>query len=259
MWTERTGVNGSTAGLIARLALLAAAIAFFLAASGVMSAEFQPSARIVMVTAITGLLAPFFRPDATGHACRSAVPVALWCIGAVVIAAGAIAVTGGPGVSAPRVLRASLLLLLVLLATHAAAAVIEEALLALTRDREGVHEAATWVVVVALAAFGATPLWLGPVAELLSGSEPAAVDAIVGMSPLTHLAVASDNDLLRNQWLYQHSNLASLRVTYPTLVAIILSYLAAILALSTVLTALAIHRSRSGRASWTDPSTEIAP
>lgn len=245
--------------LIARLALLAAAIVPVLAASGAMSAGFQPSTRIVVVTALTALLAPFFRPDDAGRAPGSAVRMALWCVGAVVIAAGAIAVTGGAGVQAPRVLHALLLLLLVLLATHAAASVIEEVMRAWTRERDGLHETATWIVVVGLAALGATPLWLGPVAELLSGGEPAAVDTIVGVSPLTHLAVASGNDLLRNQWFYQHSNLASLRFTYPTLAAIVLSYLAAILALGAVLTALAIHRSRPGRAGWTDPSTEIAP
>lgn len=245
--------------LIARFALLAAAIVPVLAASGAMSAGFQPSTRIVVVTALTALLAPFFRPDDAGRAPATAVRTAVWCVGAVVIATSAIAFTGSGGVQAPRVLHALLLLLLVLLATHAAASVIEEAMRAWTRERDGLHETATWIVVVGLAALGATPLWLGPVAELLSGGEPAAVDTIVGMSPLTHLAVASGNDLLRNQWFYQHSNLASLRFTYPTLAAIVLSYLAAILALGAVLTALAIHRSRSGRAGWTDPSTEIAP
>jgi len=245
--------------LIARLALLAAAIVPVLAASGAMSAGFQPSARIVMVTAITALLAPFFRPGDAGRASRSAVHNALWCVGAVVIAASAIAVTGGAGVQAPRVPHALLLLFLVLLATHAAASVIEEALRAWTRERDGLHETVTWLVVVGLAALGATPLWLGPVAESLAGGEPALVDAVVGMSPLTHLAVASGNDLLRNQWFYQHSNLASLRFAYPTLAPIVLSYLAAILALGAALAALAIHRSRSGRAGWTDPSTEIAP
>lgn len=259
MRTEGAGVKAGTARLTARLALLALAVALVLAASGVMSAGFQPSARIVVVTAITALLAPFFRPHDAGLASRSAMRIALWCVGAVVVAAGAVVVAGGTGVLAPRVLHACLLLLLVLLATHAAASVIEEAMRAWTRERDGLHETATWIVVVGLAALGATPLWLGPVAELLSGGEPAAVDTIVGMSPLTHLAVASGNDLLRNQWFYQHSNLASLRFTYPTLAAIVLSYLAAILALGAVLTALAIHRSRSGRAGWTDPSTEIAP
>ena len=45
------------------------------------------------------------------------------------------------------------------------------------------------------------------------------------MSPLTHLAVASGNDLLRNQWFYQHSNLASLQISYPELNALAWGYL----------------------------------
>ena len=66
-------------------------------------------------------------------------------------------------------------------------------------------------VALVLALLGSLPLWLGPAGELLSGRQPWIIDAIVGMSPLTHLAVASDNDLLRNEWLYQHSNLAALQ------------------------------------------------
>ena len=34
---------------------------------------------------------------------------------------------------------------------------------------------------------------------------------------LNNLAVATGNDLLRNQWFYQHSNLAGLRFDYPGL------------------------------------------
>ena len=55
----------------------------------------------------------------------------------------------------------------------------------------------------------------------------------MAVSPLTHLAVASGNDLLRNQWFYQHSNLAGLRFDYPRLAPVMTAYclLAAVLLL----------------------------
>jgi len=54
------------------------------------------------------------------------------------------------------------------------------------------------------------------------------------VSPLTHLAVASGNDLLRNPWFYQHSNLAALQFSYPSLAELILSYGLAFLALALI-------------------------
>ena len=79
-----------------------------------------------------------------------------------------------------------------------------------------------------LALAGALPLWLGPAAEMLSQGRQTLIDAAVGLSPLTHLAGASGNDLLRNQWLYQHSNLATLPFSYPGVAALAGSYAAAI-------------------------------
>ena len=87
---------------------------------------------------------------------------------------------------------------------------------------------------IALALVGSLPLWLGPAGELLAGRQPWIIDAVVGVSPLTHLAVASGNDLLRNQWFYQHSNLAALQFSYPGLARLTLSYASAILALALV-------------------------
>ena len=97
-------------------------------------------------------------------------------------------------------------------------------------------------VVIALALLGAMPLWLGPAAELLSGQHPWTIDAVIGLSPLTHLAVASGNDLLRNQWLYEHSNLAALQFSYPVLTE--LAWFYAMVSLMLALTALAFRRLR---------------
>ena len=77
---------------------------------------------------------------------------------------------------------------------------------------------------ILLALLGSVPLWVGPAAELLARRQAWIIDAVIGVSPLTHLAIASDNDLLRNPWFYQHANLAALRFSYPSLTGIILSY-----------------------------------
>jgi hypothetical protein len=77
-----------------------------------------------------------------------------------------------------------------------------------------------------LATLGAAPLWLGPAAELATPQHPGAVDAVVAASPLTHLAVASGNDLFRNQWFYQQSNLAGLRFDYPRMAPLVVGYTA---------------------------------
>ncbi len=82
--------------------------------------------------------------------------------------------------------------------------------------------------------FGALPLWLGPTAEVLARTQPWIIDAVVGMSPLTHLAIASGNDLLRNEWLYDHSNLSRLAVSYPGLASLLVSYGSILLALALV-------------------------
>lgn len=61
---------------------------------------------------------------------------------------------------------------------------------------------------------------------MLSARHAQAIDTVLGLSPLTHLAVASGNDLLRNPWLYQHSNLSGLQFEYPTLTSLAWFYVA---------------------------------
>ena len=81
-------------------------------------------------------------------------------------------------------------------------------------------------VAIGLALLGALPLWLGPVGELLSDRHEGLIDAVIAVSPLTHLAVASGNDLLRNPWFYQHANLAALKFSYPGLAELAAAYAA---------------------------------
>ena len=84
-------------------------------------------------------------------------------------------------------------------------------------DAKTAREMAGRAAALVLAFVGSLPLWLGPRANCLPRANPWIIDAAIGMSPLIHLAVASGNDLLRNQWFYQHSNLAALQFSYPSL------------------------------------------
>jgi hypothetical protein len=76
------------------------------------------------------------------------------------------------------------------------------------------------------------------------------------MSPLSHLAAASDNDLLRNQWLYQHSNLAALPVSYPGLTELAWAYGAACLLLTLITLAFQFRRQPYADAGPTRSTTE---
>jgi hypothetical protein len=112
---------------------------------------------------------------------------------------------------------------------------------------------------VALACLGSLPLWLGPFAQLLGDRGGRFADAVVGVSPLTHLAVASGNDLLRNQWFYQHSNLAALPVSYPGVPAIALSYASVLSVLALGALALRAARGTVDKAALADAPKEKSP
>ena len=94
-------------------------------------------------------------------------------------------------------------------------------------DAGSARELAGRAVASALAALGTLPFWLGPAAESLSARHPGIIDVLVALSPVTHLAVASGNDLLHNPWLYEHSNLAVLPVSYPGLGTLAMGYASA--------------------------------
>lgn len=233
--------------------LLAAWLA--LAALGAAAPELQPSALRLTVTAVVGLLAPLWWPGRAATPARTAVRVLVWSGAAAGVAAAALFIVGHPVRPLARVAASCGMLLLMLLVAHAAAAALEGRLRGATGSAEGargnVHdsarEGAGRMVAFALALLGSMPLWLGPLAELLSVRHAGFIDAIVGLSPLTHLAVAGGNDLLRNQWLYQHANLAALQLSYPGLAALAWSYATALSLLA--LTALAF---RSPRRSFSD-------
>jgi hypothetical protein len=87
------------------------------------------------------------------------------------------------------------------------------------------HPSAGAAWTLALVCFiAATPVWLLP----LHGSAnpgPWALDALVAVNPLTHLAVLTGTDWLRSDWFYRHSALGSLRYAYPTPAAVMAAYL----------------------------------
>ncbi len=229
--------------IAARLTLLAISAAAALAACGAASTELQPSARLVLVTSVIAVLAPLFWPGRARTPARTGLRVAGWSCAATAMAGFAASIGPGVGLPFPRITAACAMLVLILLATHAVAAGLEALIGRRAGDTQGARELAGGTAAVLLAILGAMPLWFGPAAELLSHGDTRVLDAAVGSSPLTHLAVASGNDLLRNQWFYQHSNLASLQFSYPAPAALVLSYVIVLLAL-----ALAPMAARAARA-----------
>jgi hypothetical protein len=109
------------------------------------------------------------------------------------------------------------MLLLIVIVAHAVTAALEAWLASRFGDPLGARELAGRLATLGLALLGAAPVWLGPAAEIAARLDLATIDAVVGMSPLTHLAIASGNDLFRNPWFYQHTNFAALQYSYPTL------------------------------------------
>ena len=215
--------------IAARWAMLAVAGVLMLAAFG--ASDLQPSALRLAVTAIIGLIAPLFWPGNAATPTRTALRIATWSAAVACMAAIALRIAGNPGQPFARILVACGMLLLILLVTHAAAAGLEFAWHGQSRNAETAREMAGRAAALVLALIGSLPLWVGPACELLVGRHPWIIDAAIGISPLTHLAVASGNDLLRNQWLYQHSNLAALQFSYPALAEVTAAYAAVLLLL----------------------------
>jgi hypothetical protein len=228
--------------IAARWAVLAAAAVLVLAAFGATGTALQPSALRVAVTAIVGLLAPLLWPGRGATAARTALRIAGWSLAAACVAAIALRFAGNHGQPFARTLPACGMLMLILLVTHALAAGVERYWRGKAGNAESCREMAGRTAAILLALLGSVPLWLGPAAELLARRQAWIIDAVIGVSPLTHLAVASENDLLRNPWFYQHANLAALRFSYPSLSGIILFY--GTVALTLALIALASRRLR---------------
>ena len=121
-----------------------------------------------------------------------------------------------------------------MLVAHGATALLEFAWLGSPDNAQTARDMAGRTVVLTLAGLGSLPLWFGPAAEALSSRLDGVIDATLGMSPFVHLAMASGNDLLRNQWFYQHSNIASLPFEYPGLSGIAGSYAMLLLVLGLI-------------------------
>jgi hypothetical protein len=215
-----------------RWALLLAAAAGVLAAVGATDPDFQPSALRVVVAAVLGLLAPLFWPGCAATAARTAARVLVWSAAVAAAAVGLPLVLGRAPQAVPALLACAAMLLAILLPVHAAAAALQAWLHRRMDRADAAREAAGRITALALALLLALPLWLGPAAELVAPRADWAVDAVLAASPLTHLAVASGNDLLRHEWLYQHANLAALQVSYPELATTAGAYAALALALA---------------------------
>ena len=226
--------------IAARWGMLLMAALSVLVASGAMSAHAQASALRVEVTAVLGVLAPLFWPGRAATASGTAWRVVAWS--AAVAASAAIVLFVLRASPWDRVASAGAMLMAILVPTHAAAAALERRWQAATDSGGAARELAGRVMAIVLAALGTLPLWLGPAAESLSARLPGITDFVLGLSPVTHLAVASGDDLLHNAWLYEHSNLAMLAVTTPALGTIAWSYAAACALLAIV--ALASRRPR---------------
>ena len=229
----------------AMLLLVALAAMFALRA---FSLDLSQSSQRVVVAAAVALLAPLLWPGIAATPVATALRVLLWSALAVLaVVCTALLAPWLQGLAAPDfepVFATGALLLALLLMLHTLVALLEGYWRSPARPPEAAREMAGRTVALLLALWAAVPLWLGPLAELLSRDYEGAVDAVIGASPLTHLAVASGNDLLRNQWLYQHSNLAALPFSYPGLAGLAWFYASASAVLA--LAALAwLHRTGS--------------
>lgn len=213
--------------IVARLAMLLATAALALGAAGAMAPDLSPSALRVMVAAVVGLLAPLFWPGIAPTASRTAFRMATWTTASVCAAAILLRVFGHASQPAMPDLKVCAMLWLILMAAHAAAAAIEPRLRGQTLSEDSARAMAGVTVAASLALLGSLPLWLGPAVELLSARHERAIDTALGLSPLIHLAVAATNDLLRNDWFYQHSSLAGLSFSYPGLAATAWAYVTA--------------------------------
>lgn len=224
-----------------RAVLLALAATAALVALGTPAAEMPASAVRLETAAVVALLAPLFWPGRAGAA--MARRIALWTLLAALVAAALMPVLGHAPQPASAVAATSATLAALLAVVHAAAAAFEQHRRHAGDDAARALEVAGRSASLALLVLGSLPLWAGPLAQAFAAGATWPIDATLAVSPLTHLAVASGNDLLRNEWLYVRSNLATLPAEYPALPGIAGAYAVALLAL----VAAAVWRARRAR------------
>lgn len=215
--------------MAARAAMLLGAVLIVLVAFGAADPDTQPSALRLLASAAVALLAPLLWPGAAATRRATLGRVVAWSAVACCIAILPMVTMARTKVPLPDVLQTCAVLALMLLVSHAAVAMLDGHWSQGSGDSRDAREMAGRSVVMTLALLGSMPFWLGPGGELFSARHASAIDTMLGLSPLTHLAVASGNDLLRNPWLYQHSNLAGLQFDYPGLASLVWCYIALLL------------------------------
>ncbi len=158
------------------------------------------AARLVALASLVLIAAPLCWPAAA-----PARALAPW---SVALGLGTAAAGIALGVAPTQAARVAVVLALLLLASHAALVAAGPA-----------GDTGRLALVALLAALGFGPVWLGPAAA--AAGDGALRDAILAASPLVHLAVAADADLLRTTWFYAHTLLGSVRFDYPPLAAVV--------------------------------------
>jgi hypothetical protein len=210
------------------LAVVSAIIVF---ASAAASGPVPPSQALFVAAVAPALLAPLFWPRERSSSRRLLggvlAPVVVFAL--LVIA---LRVNRGVPVPAGQFAITGLTLAGLLAVVHQAAALLERVLGRLGAPASPALEWSYWLSTVALWMAAATPLWLGPVADLGARMDPQVPTRVLALSPLAHLAAASGYDVLRGQWFYGHSSLGALQVAYPHVGATLLACAVAALALT---------------------------
>jgi hypothetical protein len=184
------------------------------------------SAQRVLITAVVALLAPLFWPGKRSSRKPTAMVILAWSCVVTCLAALLLLVIGRGTHSGQSIASVCGVLLLISMTTHAAAVAVETFVGKMSADAPNAREIGGRVAMLVLALLGSIPVWMGPAVEIAKHSHPGLIDIIVGVSPLTHIAVAGGNDLLRNPWFYQHSSLSGLQFSYPSLTMVVMCYIA---------------------------------
>lgn len=227
--------------IVARAAMLLGAVLIALVAVGA-GRDLPPSALRMTTGSMIALLAPLFWPGSTAERRATAWRILLWTAAASSIAAMSPLLLGAARPLSTALLRSSAMLAALLLTSHVLVACLERRWARHRGDAREAREQAGRTVTLVLALLGSLPLWIGPMAELLSARHAWAIDAALAVSPLTHLAVAAGSDVLRTPWLYQHSNLARLQSDYPGLPGLAGFYAALCLLLAVLATTMRRRR-----------------
>lgn len=178
--------------------------------------------RLLTALALPTLLSPLVGRPGANHLAALPAHLLAWALGTLALAATIWIVAGGWPPS--RSLAPTLVALGIVLTTRLAVIVAQAVLRGLGTALAVADEWARCLTAAALWLLAATPLWLGPLADLQSRASPTAAEAIVAASPLVHLGLAAGQDVLRTQWFYAHSSLGGLQFDYPSLGAVALAY-----------------------------------